>query len=94
MLSGLLLGEDRRLSALHDVLGPAHGMRRIDCEDLADDQPVEQHADRGQVQLNGRLGVRGLQRLDVGRDMDRLDFGELALSSPASFSRNSRVCDI
>jgi len=30
-------------------------MRRIDGEDLADDQQVEQLAHRGQAQLDGRL---------------------------------------
>ena len=47
--AGLLLGQHRRLAAAHDVLGPAHRMRRVDGEDLADHQPVEQHADRREV---------------------------------------------
>jgi hypothetical protein len=64
-------------------------MRRVDGEDLADDEPVEQHADRGQVLLAGRIGrgalfycpvagLRDFQRLDVGSDMQRLDIDELA----------------
>jgi hypothetical protein len=64
-------------------------MRRVDGEDLADDQPVEQHADRGQVLLDGRLGrcalfhgrtpgVAHLQRLQIRGDMERLDIRELA----------------
>jgi hypothetical protein len=46
-MPGLVLSEDRRLAAAHDVLGPAHCVRRVDGEDLADHEPVEQHADRG-----------------------------------------------
>ena len=52
-------------------------------------EPVEQHADRGQVLLDGRpcrcallhgpiAGVRHLQRLDIGSDMERLDIDEPA----------------
>jgi hypothetical protein len=57
-------------------------------EHLADDEPVEQHADRGQMLLDGRLRgvalldgaiarVRHLQRLQIGGDVKRLDIGEL-----------------
>ena len=77
-LAGLVRGQHRGLAACDDMLGPAHRMRRIDGEDLADDEPVEQHADRREVLLDGRLGGRRLQRLDVGGDMHRLDIDELA----------------
>ena len=51
---------------------PAHGVRRIGRHDLAGDQPVEEHADTGQVLLDrGRRPFR-LQGLDVGGDMHRL----------------------
>ena len=64
-------------------------MRRINRENLADDEPVEQHADRGQMLLNGRprgralldggiAGVRHPQRLQIGSDVERLDIGEFA----------------
>ena len=53
-------------------------MGGIGCDDLADDQPVEQHADGGEVLLDGRLLEVLAERLDVGRDMHRLDVGELA----------------
>jgi hypothetical protein len=62
----------------HDVLGTAHGLRRADDEHSAGDQPVERHADRGEVLLDGRLGRRGLQRLDIGGDVQRLDIGKIA----------------
>jgi hypothetical protein len=82
--SGLFLGEDRRLAALDHVLRPAHSMRRVDREDLADDQPIEQHPDRGQVLLNCRpgrdalfhnrtAGGRDLERFDIRRDMEGLE---------------------
>jgi hypothetical protein len=85
--AGLLLAEHRRFAALDDVLGPAHRMRRIDRENLADDEPVEQHADRGQMLLDGRsrgralldgaiTGVRHPQR-QIGGNVERLDIGEL-----------------
>src|SRR5204863_9554848 len=50
--SSLLLGEDLRLAAVDHVLRPAHRMRRIDGKDLADDEPVEQHTDRGKMLLD------------------------------------------
>jgi hypothetical protein len=37
-------------------------MRRVDGEDLADNQPVEEHTDRSQVLLDGRPGCRTLSR--------------------------------
>jgi hypothetical protein len=51
----LLLCEDRGLAAAHDMLGPAHCVR-VDGEDLADDQQVEQHGDRSETPFGGRLG--------------------------------------
>jgi hypothetical protein len=75
---GLLLGERRGLAAFDDMLWPAHRVRGVDGEDLADDQPVEQHADGGKVQLDGRLGRCRLQHLYIGGDVDRLDVGKLA----------------
>jgi hypothetical protein len=77
-MAGLILGEHRRLAAAHDMLGPAYRMRRIDGEDLADDEPIEQHADRREVLFDRGFGGRRLQRLDIGGDMHGLDIGELA----------------
>ena len=53
-------------------------MCRVDGEDLADNQPVEQHPDRREVQFDGRLGGRLLQHLDVSGDVNRLDVREPA----------------
>jgi hypothetical protein len=76
--AGLLLGQGRGFAAAHDVLAPAHGMGRIDGEDLADHQPVEQHADRREVQFDGRLGGRRLQHLYIRSDVHRLEVGQPA----------------
>jgi hypothetical protein len=54
------------------VLGTAHRGGRIRAgENLADDQPVEQHADRGEVLLDGRRAIAAAQDLDVGGDVVR-----------------------
>ena len=53
-LPRLGLGQDRRRSLGDDVLRPPHRGRRIHREDLADDEPVAEHADGGQVLLDGR----------------------------------------
>ena len=76
--AGLFAGEHRGLAGLDDVLRAAHRMGRIGGDDLAGDQPVEQHADGGQVLLDGRLLEILAQRLDIGGDMQRLDIGDLA----------------
>ena len=44
--------------------------------DLAGDEPVEQHADRGEVLLDGRL-LEFAEPADIGRDVDRLDIDQL-----------------
>ena len=50
--AGLVGFEDRGLAALDDVPGAAHG-GRVHGDDLAHDRPVEQHADGGEVLLDG-----------------------------------------
>ena len=47
-------------------------------EDLAGDQPIDHHADGGQVLLDRRLLKILAERLDIGGDVERLDVGELA----------------
>ena len=61
-------GEDRSLAGLDDVFGSAHRCCGIEGEDLADDEPVEEHAQRGQVLLDARSGKRARELLDVGGD--------------------------
>src|SRR5665213_1689868 len=60
------------------MLRPAHGVRRVGGDDLTGDQPVEQHAYGGEVLLHRWLFEAALHRFDVGRDVQRLDIGELA----------------
>ena len=59
-------------------------MSRVDGNDLAGDQPIEEHADGGQVLLDGALGMRLAELLDVAGDMNRLDRFErqVALFTP------------
>jgi hypothetical protein len=45
---------------------------------LADDEPVEQHADRGEVLLDRRLLEILPKPFDIGGDVQRLDVGDLA----------------
>ena len=66
------------LPRLDDVLRAAHRVGRIGGDDLAGDQPVEQHADGGEVLLDRRLLEILAERLDIGGDVQRLDVGELA----------------
>ncbi len=53
-------------------------MRRIGRDDLADDEPVEQHADGGEMLLDRRLLEILPKGLDIGGDVQRLDIGEVA----------------
>ena len=53
-------------------------MRRIGRDNLADDEPVEQHADGGEVLFDRRLLEILPKTLDIGRDVQRLDVGDLA----------------
>jgi hypothetical protein len=62
---------------MHDVFRAAHCARRADFDDVAGEQPVEQHSQRGEVLLDGRRRELALQLLDEGRDVDRLHRGEL-----------------
>jgi len=56
----------------------------IGGEDLAGDQPIDQHADGGQVLLDGRLLEILAERLNIGGDMQRLDVGDLADLMPVA----------
>ena len=75
-LLGLVSGKHGRLALLDDVLGTAYRAGRVEIHDAAAGQPVEAHADGGQVLLD-RWGGAGLgQLLDIGSDVHRLDAGE------------------
>jgi hypothetical protein len=79
-----LLGREHRcLSATNRVLGAAHGGSRIGGEVAAGDEPVEAHADRGELELHGGLGAWVL--LDVGGNehwANGTELGDPALCTP------------
>src|ERR1700691_5114149 len=54
------------LAGLDGVFRPAHRMGGIDGENLADDEIVEQHADRGEMLLDGRYFALVSYSLDLG----------------------------
>ena len=76
-LARLFAGQHRGLAGLDDVLRSAHRMRRIGGDHLAGDEPVEQHADRGEVLLDGRFLEVLAEAADVSRDVHRFDVDEL-----------------
>jgi hypothetical protein len=64
-------------------------MGRIDVDDMPGDEPVQQHAERSQVLLDGRRRHLGLQVLNESGNMERLDAGklvEVSLSAPGGES--------
>jgi len=71
-LARLFACQHRGLASLDDVLWPAHRMRRIGGDHLAGDEPVKQHADRGEVLLDGRLLEFLPETSNVSGDMHRL----------------------
>ena len=71
-------GQHRRLARLEGVFGAAHGVGRVELEDLTGDQPVEQNAQRRQVLLDGGRGQLALEVLNESGDVDRLHGGELS----------------
>ena len=76
-LARLIGGQDRRFAALNDMLRLAHRMGGIRSDEVPDNEPAEQHADRGEVLLDARLFEAVAHRLDVGRDVHRLDVDKL-----------------
>ena len=75
-LAGLFTGQHRGFAGFDDVLRPPHRMGRIGRDDLASDQPVEQHANGGEVLLHRRLFKILAERFDIGGDMQRLDISD------------------
>ena len=62
---------------------------------MAGHQPVKEHAQRGQVLLDGGRGERSLQILDEGGDVEGLHVGELSdaagLAPGGEASRGAQV---
>ena len=65
------------LPVLREYFGAAHGVGRVQLQDMAGDQPVKQNAKRRQVLLDGGRGELALQVLNESGDVDRLHLGEL-----------------
>ena len=59
------------------MLRPAHYVGRVGGQDLADHHLVEEHPQRGQPLFHGGLGPLPELVFDEGRDVDRLDLGEI-----------------
>ena len=76
--AGFLCRQHRRLARLEGVFGAAHGVGRVQLQDMAGDQPVKQNAKRRQVLLDGGRGQLALQVLNESGDVDRLHLGEPA----------------
>ena len=71
-------------------------MRRVRRHDLAGHQPVEHHADAGEMLLDRRRRHFPAELLDIGGDMDRLNVPELArpvLRAPLQkVACSARIC--
>ena len=78
------------LPRLTTCLGPRTACAGLIATHLADDEPVEQHADRSKVLLDGRLLKILAERADVGRDMHRLDRDELIEAFGSHQAKNRR----
>ena len=79
---GLLRGEHRGLAGLDDVLRAAHRARGVERQDLADDEPIEEHPQRGEVLL------------DVDRDDHGLDLVEREASALAPGGETAHGCEV
>ena len=78
--------EHRRRGRRHHVRRSPDGRRRVHWQDLADDEPVAEHADRRQVLLDG--GRRPGVGPDVGRHVQRRDRLEHQAPRPAPRRRS------
>ena len=81
-----LRGHHRGRALDNGVPWPTHGMRRVGRQHLARHQPVKQHADTGQMLLNGGRFAGGLQLLDIACHMHRphvLDAHDAPALAPA-----------
>ncbi len=67
---------------------------RIHGDDLAGDEPVEQHADGGQMLLDGRLREVLAEAFDIGGDVERFDLvqaAELVAVAPVEEAQHGMV---
>jgi hypothetical protein len=83
-LSRLFGVQHRGLAGSDNMLRAADRVGRVGSDDRAGDQPVEKHADRGQVLLDRRLRHGVLQVLNIGRHVKRLYIGDAADAVPVA----------
>ncbi len=60
---------------------PTNHARGVGGHDLADDKPIEKHADGGELEFDGRRCDPLLQLFDIGRDMHGLHVTEMIEAS-------------
>ena len=77
-LAPFLAVEHRRLTGFHDVLRAAYGGGRVMGKNLTGDQPVEQHADGGELLLHVRGGMALCATLYICTDIEWPDRSEAA----------------
>ena len=80
------------LAGLDDVLGAPDRTRGVEGQDLADDEPVEEHPERSEVLLDARRRERPGELLDVGRDHHGLELaqGEASVLAPLGEAAHGR----
>ena len=66
--------EDWRLALLDDVLGASDGCRRVEGDDLPDDQEIKQRANCGEMLLHGGRSAVEPQFLNIGCHQHRTEF--------------------
>ena len=81
--------QHRRLAFSDDVFGAAHGVGRIHLKHMAEHQPVEQHAERGQVLLDCGRRELALELLDECGHVEGLDGGEFPDAAPLALCREA-----
>ena len=75
--------------ALLTCRGPADRARGVEGQDLADDEPVEEHPQRREVLLDACRRARGRELLDIGRDHHRFHLVESDASALAPLGEAS-----
>ena len=72
--------------------GPPDRARGVEGQDLADDEPVEEHPECREVLFDGRGRQLPRELLDVGRDRHGLDLveGEVSALAPLGEAPNGR----
>ena len=75
-VAGFCGREYRRCAFRHGEFRPSHSAGGVGGQDLADDEPVEEHPDSGKVEFDRGRRHPALQFFDVGGDVDRLDLAQ------------------